>query len=47
MELSKNELNEIVGGAKFDYGLATLIGTGLMFLIGLIDGYLRPLSCNK
>ncbi len=47
MELSKNELNEIVGGGDFNYKLATLIGTGLMFLIGLIDGYLRPLSCNK
>ena len=47
MELSKENLNQIVGGGKFNYSLATLIGTGLMFLIGLIDGYLRPLSCNR
>ncbi len=44
-QLQKNELIKIKGGA---FGLkagALLIG-GIVFIIGVIDGYMRPLRCN-
>ena len=45
MELSNQELNYIVGGAKkVSYGL--LFGGLITLIIGIIDGYLRPLKCN-
>lgn len=42
-DLNMNELQDISGG-----GIGTLfvIGGGLVFLIGVIDGYVRPLACN-
>lgn len=43
-ELNSNELHEINGGSKVVIGLA--IVAGITFLIGLIDGYVRPLNCN-
>ncbi len=46
MELNHEELNQIVGGG-FKIGLAVAIGGLVSFLIGAIDGYLRPLKCNK
>ena len=46
MELTELELKQINGGA-FKFGLSAIIGAGITFLIGLIDGYMRPLSCNK
>ena len=43
MKLNSDELKKINGG-----GVATwlLIGAGIVFLIGVIDGYVRPLKCN-
>ncbi len=43
--LSKKELQEINGGA-ISLGTGLLIGAGIVFLIGVIDGYVRPLKCN-
>lgn len=43
-ELSSNELNEIHGGGGISLGLA--IFAGITFIIGVIDGYVRPLKCN-
>ncbi len=43
-ELSNNDLHEIYGGGGISLGLA--IFTGITFVIGLIDGYVRPLKCN-
>ena len=42
-DLSSNELNEIHGGG-ISLGLA--IFAGVTFIIGVIDGYVRPLKCN-
>lgn len=42
-ELSVNELNEVSGGG-ISFGLA--IFAGITFIIGVIDGYVRPLKCN-
>lgn len=43
-ELNKQELQAINGGGL---GLGLLIGAGIIFIIGLIDGFVRPLSCSK
>lgn len=46
MELSKEILHNIYGGGK-KLGIFVSIGGLLTFIIGVIDGYLRPLKCNK
>ncbi len=43
MELKNEELKQIQGGG---FGLALLITAGIIFLIGVFDGYTRPMSCN-
>ena len=43
VELRKEELKNIKGGG---FGTGLLIGAGIVFLIGIIDGYIRPLKCN-
>ena len=35
-----------VNGGGFSIGAGFLIGAGIVFLIGVIDGYVRPLKCN-
>ena len=49
VEVTNDELILINGGGK--KGLWTTIGLALgvlgTLLAGIIDGYLRPLSCNK
>ncbi len=42
-KISKNELKNINGGG---FGLGLLIGGIATFLIGVIDGYVRPLKCR-
>lgn len=43
-ELDNNKLHEVQGGSKLVAGL--LIAAGVTFIIGVIDGYVRPLRCN-
>lgn len=43
-KLEKKQLIEITGGG-FSFGLATLIGAGIVFIIGVIDGC-KPQSYN-
>ena len=43
--LTNDELRHIRGGA-ISFGAGLLIGAGIVFLIGVIDGYIRPLKCN-
>lgn len=45
-ELKKEELLNINGGG-FHIGIGVGIVAGITFLIGLIDGYVRPLACRK
>ncbi len=45
MYLDKKELLNIKGG--FSWSIAGLIGAGITFIIGVIDGYLRPNKCMK
>ena len=44
MNLTKKELKEIQGGGVGTY---IIIGGIIVFLIGVIDGYVRPLKCNS
>lgn len=43
--LEENELNNIYGGS-FSIGLSIAIAGLITFVIGVIDGYVRPLKCN-
>ncbi len=43
--LTDNELMDVKGGG-ISLGAAALIVLGVTFLIGVIDGYIRPFSCN-
>lgn len=44
--LTKQELKNITGG-EITLAAGCLIAGGIVFLIGIIDGYLRPLACKK
>ena len=44
--MTDEELMNVRGG--FSKGVAIgVIGVLVTFLIGMVDGYLRPLSCNR
>ena len=45
MKLDKRELKDISGGG-WSIGAGLLVGGIITFIIGLIDGYVRPLACN-
>lgn len=50
MELEKETLIEVEGGkSKITYItlLGFIVGGIVTTIIGIIDGYLRPLPCNK
>ena len=42
-EVKDYELKKIKGGGV---GMGFLIAAGVVFIIGIIDGYVRPLKCN-
>ena len=44
-ELTTDELKKVNGGA-ITTKLLALIPLGISFIVGLIDGYMRPLKCN-
>ncbi len=46
MVLNKDELINITGSG-FKAGFLVIIGGIITLIIGAIDGYLRPLQCNK
>jgi hypothetical protein len=45
MILNDIELNEINGGGN-KYGILAGIGMLITLIVGIADGYLRPLKCN-
>ena len=44
-KLNEEQLKTIVGGQS-SAGMWLLIGSGIAFLIGVLDGFIRPLKCN-
>ena len=45
MELSRKELNNISGGGVIKAKMY-VFGGMITFIIGILDGFLRPLKCN-
>lgn len=45
IELKEDEIKKIKGGGISIWG-GLGIATGIIFLIGVIDGFVRPLKCN-
>lgn len=43
--LNDNELKNITGGG-IGFGAGLLISAGIVFVVGIIDGYIRPLACR-
>lgn len=43
--LNDKELANVEGGA-FKIGIFVGVAAGITFLIGLVDGIMRPLKCN-
>ena len=46
MYLDKNELLKITGGS-INWTFVGAVGTIISLIAGIIDGYLRPISCHK
>lgn len=44
-KLNQKQLMNIHGGG-ISLGIGLLIGAGVVFIIGVIDGFMRPLKCN-
>lgn len=45
-KLTDNELKKVEGGG-LKVGAALAIAAGVIFLIGVFDGYTRPLACHE
>ncbi len=45
-EIEEKELENVKGGGISPW-LAAGLGAVLVFIIGIYDGFTRPLSCNK
>ena len=45
-ELKIDELRQVDGGFELGLGTVTLITLGVPFIIGIIDGLVRPPACN-
>lgn len=43
--LSNEKLKQITGGG-LSFGAWAAIGAGIVFVIGVIDGYVRPYKCR-
>lgn len=47
LELTKEELVKVDGGFKISMGIVVSVGAAIVFVIGLIDGYINPNKCNN
>ena len=47
MVLKKDNLINIIGGGANRFTWGILIGGLVTLITGMIDGYFRPLKCNK
>lgn len=46
LNLENEELENVKGGGLTLWGAVGIV-TGVIFVIGVIDGFVRPLSCNN
>lgn len=48
MLLDDKKLKEISGGSSLGtFGISTIIGGIVTFIVGIFSGYMNPISCNK
>ena len=45
-KLSNAEMYEVSGGAISRFTVGIAVGVGV-FIVGVIDGFLRPLKCHR
>ena len=45
-QIQTKKLNKIQGGGGISLGVGLVIVAGAIFIIGVIDGFFRPLKCN-
>ena len=45
-ELNEMEMKQISGGG-FSWGFAAIFVMGAVFVVGVIDGLVRPLKCHN
>ncbi|MEG1351361.1 MAG: hypothetical protein RR359_02315 [Bacilli bacterium] len=45
-DLEKEQLEELEGGALSIWAIGGIIALGI-FIIGIVDGFVRPLRCNN
>lgn len=45
-ELKTEELKMVDGGFSISLGCAVSLSFGIPFVVGIIDGFVRPLPCN-
>lgn len=46
-ELKTDELKNINGGFIISLGGVALISVGVPFVVGILDGIVNPIPCNK
>ncbi len=46
MKLTANELTMIEGGGALRYAILAGLGGLIVFLVGVLDGYMNPGKCN-
>ena len=44
--IENERLDKIQGGGALSAGVGIAIVAGVVFLIGVVDGFFRPLKCN-
>lgn len=48
MYLDESSLKKVEGGIKLSiYGISTIVGGIVTFIVGVFSGYINPISCNK
>ncbi len=45
-ELKTEELKTVDGGFEIGLGVLAILSLGIPFVVGVIDGLVRPLQCN-
>lgn len=45
-KMEMKQLEKVYGGG-ISLGTGLLIAAGIVFIIGVVDGFFRPLRCNK
>ena len=46
-KIETEKLNDIQGGGGLSLGVGLVIVAGAIFIVGVIDGFFRPIKCNK